>query len=283
MTTVHTTCTRDCPDTGAVIAHVEDGRVIKLAGDPAYPITRGFLCKKNYRYPARVYSAERIGYPLKRTKNGTQKPPSIHLGMGPQRWRAGAELFQYIDALAALTGNLGVPGGGVNYSSRLAALLDLSWLAENRAQAKRFVLRASIGRDVLETRDPPLRLAWICGANPVTQALNSGVIRQALAQLEYVVVSDIYRTDTAQYAHLFLPTTTFVEEEDLVVTEWWHSYLGYIWQDQYAPQLTGPRSGAPQAPPGLGISRGIGRRGLSGGHRSGGGVAARQHAGASAR
>jgi anaerobic selenocysteine-containing dehydrogenase len=48
---------------------------------------------------------------------GTQKPGSIHLGMGPQRWMAGAEVFQFIDALAALTGNIGVPGGGVNYAS----------------------------------------------------------------------------------------------------------------------------------------------------------------------
>jgi anaerobic selenocysteine-containing dehydrogenase len=107
-------------------------------------------------------------------------------------------------------------------------LLDLSWMADSRAKARRFVLRPSIGRDLLETRDPPIRLAWICGANPVTQALNSDLVRQALAHTEYMVVSDIYLTDTARYAHLFLPTTTFLEEEDLVVTDWWHSYFGYV-------------------------------------------------------
>jgi anaerobic selenocysteine-containing dehydrogenase len=90
------------------------------------------------------------------------------------------------------------------------------------------MLRPSIGRDLLTPHDPPVRLAWICGANPVTQALNSDIVRQALARLEYVVVNDIYLTDTAQYAHLFLPTTTFLEEEDLVVTDWWHSYFGYV-------------------------------------------------------
>jgi anaerobic selenocysteine-containing dehydrogenase len=159
---------------------------------------------------------------------GTRKPGGIHLGMGPQRWMAGAEVFQLIDALAALTGNIGVPGGGVNYSSRLPALLDLSWLADNCAKARRVVLRPSIGRDLLDTHDPPVRLAWICGANPATQALNSDVVRQALARLDYVVVSDVYLTDTAQSADLFLPTTTFLEEEDLVVTDWWHSYFGYV-------------------------------------------------------
>ncbi|HSF32039.1 MAG TPA: molybdopterin-dependent oxidoreductase [Candidatus Tectomicrobia bacterium] len=433
---VRTTCTRDCPDTCAVVARVENGRVVQLAGDPGHPLTHGFLCKKTYQYPSRVYSSSRILHPLKRTEAGwrritwdeafdtlaewlttvkaqdgslgvlhyqsagsmgllkvlnnrffnlwggvteavgslcagagiagqlksygsvrshapqdllnsrtimiwgrnplvtnihmlpllkaakergatvividprrsetvryadqhvalkpggdrylaiglaqsllrqglvdweflcsatanfaeferllasvdeetildqtglsaetlealahlygTRKPGSIHLGMGPQRWMVGAEVFQVIDALAALTGNIGVPGGGVNYASRLPALIDLSWVADNRAKSRRLVLRPSIGRDVLATHDPAVRLAWVCGANPVTQALNSNLVRQALAQLDHLVVSDIYLTDTAQYAHLFLPTTTFVEEEDLVVTDWWHSYFGYV-------------------------------------------------------
>jgi anaerobic selenocysteine-containing dehydrogenase len=436
MSTVRTTCTRDCPDTCAVVAYVENGRVVKLQGDPTHPTTRGFLCQKTYQYPTRVHSADRILHPLKRSKGGwtritwdealdtlaerlttlklhdgslsvlhyqsagsmgllkalnhrffnlwggvteavgslcsgagiagqlksygavrshapqdllnsrtivlwgrnpivtnvhmlpflkaareqgatvvvidprrsetvkyadqyvaikpggdpylalgvaqalcrqgwvdrefvtsatanfaaferllesvdgdtiidrtglsgdviadlarlygTQRPGSIHLGMGLQRWMAGAEVFQLINALAALTGNIGVPGAGVNYASRLPSLLDLSWLAEQRAEARRFMLRPSIGRDLLTPHDPPVRLAWICGANPVTQALNSDIVRQALARLEYVVVNDIYLTDTAQYAHLFLPTTTFLEEEDLVVTDWWHSYFGYV-------------------------------------------------------
>jgi anaerobic selenocysteine-containing dehydrogenase len=159
---------------------------------------------------------------------GTARPGSIHLGMGPQRWVAGAEVFQLINALAALTGNIGVPGGGVNYASRLPALLDLSWLAEERARARRFILRPRIGRDLLDTQDPPIRLAWVCGANPVTQAPHSGLVRQALSGLEHVVVNDSYLTDTAQCADLFLPTTTFLEEEDLVVADWWHSSLGYV-------------------------------------------------------
>jgi anaerobic selenocysteine-containing dehydrogenase len=159
---------------------------------------------------------------------GTRKPGSIHLGMGPQRWRAGAEVFQLIDALAAMTGNIGVPGGGVNYASRLPALIDSSWIAEDQAQVRRLVLKPSIGRELLEANDPAVRLAWVCGANPVTQALNSDLVRQALARIEHVVVSDIYLTDTAQYADLFLPTTTFVEEEDLLVTDWWHAYFSYV-------------------------------------------------------
>ena len=66
----HTTCTRDCPDACAVIARVENGRVVRLEGDADHPLTHGFLCKKTYQYPSRVYSSNRILHPLKRTKGG---------------------------------------------------------------------------------------------------------------------------------------------------------------------------------------------------------------------
>lgn len=73
MSTIRTTCTRDCPDMCAVVAHVENGRVVKLAGDIAHPLTQGFLCKKTYRYPSRVYSAHRILHPLQRNKGGWRR------------------------------------------------------------------------------------------------------------------------------------------------------------------------------------------------------------------
>ncbi|HYK58430.1 MAG TPA: hypothetical protein VEV85_03275, partial [Bryobacteraceae bacterium] len=39
-------CALDCPDTCAMLVHVEDGRAAKLRGDPHHPVTRGFLCGK---------------------------------------------------------------------------------------------------------------------------------------------------------------------------------------------------------------------------------------------
>ena len=73
MPVVRTICTRDCPDACAVIAHVENGRVVQFEGAADHPLTRGFLCKKTYQYPARVYSPNRILYPLQRTKAGWRR------------------------------------------------------------------------------------------------------------------------------------------------------------------------------------------------------------------
>ncbi|MBV8844890.1 MAG: molybdopterin-dependent oxidoreductase [Bryobacterales bacterium] len=62
----HSVCALDCPDTCAVLVHVENGRATKLRGDPTHPVTRGFLCAKVTQYLEREYSPERLLYPRKR-------------------------------------------------------------------------------------------------------------------------------------------------------------------------------------------------------------------------
>jgi anaerobic selenocysteine-containing dehydrogenase len=59
-------CPHDCPNTCAWQVTVEDGVAIKLHGDPDHPFTRGGLCAKVNHYLDRVYSAERVLYPLRR-------------------------------------------------------------------------------------------------------------------------------------------------------------------------------------------------------------------------
>lgn len=63
----HSVCALDCPDACSVLVHVEDGRAVKLRGNPAHPVTRGFLCGKVAQYLERQYSPERLLYPQKRT------------------------------------------------------------------------------------------------------------------------------------------------------------------------------------------------------------------------
>ena len=57
MTTtfVRAACPHDCPDTCAMVVTVEDGRAIKVHGDPEHPTTHGALCTKVSRYPERTY------------------------------------------------------------------------------------------------------------------------------------------------------------------------------------------------------------------------------------
>lgn len=76
--TVHTVCSHDCPDSCGVLVTVDTltGRAIKVQGDPAHPVTRGFLCGKVAKYLDRVYAPDRLLYPMRR-KAGVAKSPLV--------------------------------------------------------------------------------------------------------------------------------------------------------------------------------------------------------------
>src|SRR6266436_6057678 len=64
----HAACPHDCPDACGVLITIEDGRATKIQGDPEHPVTRGFLCAKVAKYLDRVYSPDRVLYPMRRVK-----------------------------------------------------------------------------------------------------------------------------------------------------------------------------------------------------------------------
>jgi anaerobic selenocysteine-containing dehydrogenase len=59
-------CPHDCPDTCATLVTVEDGRAVRIQGDPDHPVTQGFLCAKVNRYIERTYHPDRLTHPLRR-------------------------------------------------------------------------------------------------------------------------------------------------------------------------------------------------------------------------
>jgi anaerobic selenocysteine-containing dehydrogenase len=64
--TVRVVCAHDCPDMCSLLAEVEDGRVLRIKGDPDQPFTAGFVCAKVNRDAELVHSPERIQTPLRR-------------------------------------------------------------------------------------------------------------------------------------------------------------------------------------------------------------------------
>lgn len=65
-TVVHGVCPHDCYDTCGLEVTARDGRVIKIRGDRTHPVTQGFLCFKVNHYVDRLYSSDRVLYPLRR-------------------------------------------------------------------------------------------------------------------------------------------------------------------------------------------------------------------------
>jgi anaerobic selenocysteine-containing dehydrogenase len=66
-TVVRGCCPHDCPDTCATLVTVDGhGRATRIQGDPAHPVTSGFLCAKVNRYLERTYHPDRLTTPLRR-------------------------------------------------------------------------------------------------------------------------------------------------------------------------------------------------------------------------
>ena len=87
---VHAACPHDCPDACGVLITVEDGRATKIQGDPQHPVTRGFLCAKVAKYLDRVYSPDRVLYPMRRVAAKGIASAAANAGEGAratQAWR----------------------------------------------------------------------------------------------------------------------------------------------------------------------------------------------------
>jgi molybdopterin guanine dinucleotide-containing S/N-oxide reductase-like protein len=85
---VYAACPHDCPDACGVLITVEDGRATKIQADPAHLVTRGFLCAKVTKYLDRVYSPDRVLYPMRRV--GAKGPA------GPSEDARSPQVFQRI-------------------------------------------------------------------------------------------------------------------------------------------------------------------------------------------
>jgi anaerobic selenocysteine-containing dehydrogenase len=69
---IRTAC-RNCHGGCGVIAHVKDGRVIKVEGDPDSPLSYGTLCSKGLAVTQMAYHPDRILYPMKKDGDGWQR------------------------------------------------------------------------------------------------------------------------------------------------------------------------------------------------------------------
>src|ERR1700680_1054978 len=84
MKIVPAVCSHDCPDSCGVLVTVDEatGRAVKVQGDPAHPVTRGFLCGKVAKYLDRVYSPDRLLYPMRRRAGVPKGPAGYGFGQG---------------------------------------------------------------------------------------------------------------------------------------------------------------------------------------------------------
>ncbi len=151
-------------------------------------------------------------------------PSAILVGWGMQRRRNGSATVRVLDALGAVSGNVGVSGGGVSFYFKRRGAFDLSFAVR---PAPRRIPEPLLGSGILEAEDPPVRMVWVSNGNPVAMLPESATVARALRTRELTVVVDAFMTDSAREAHLVLPTTTMLEDDDLVGA-YGHHWLGNV-------------------------------------------------------
>ncbi len=143
---------------------------------------------------------------------------------------SGIQNSRAIAILHALTGNLDIPGGCVTPPGlRQAAMRLPQMLSEPPLTVDRYPLFYEVlGRvfgecqtmllpDIILSGKPyPIKAMIIAGSNPVLSWPNSQKIEQALKKLDFLVVMDLFMTETAKLAHIVLPAATFLERLEVV-------------------------------------------------------------------
>lgn len=161
------------------------------------------------------------------------KPASIFFGYGLQRYTNGGQTIRSIDALAAITGNIGKAGGGANYAGGHWKGLINSITGDELPRTSRSLPWPTLSKALLAADWPPIKGIFVTRSNPLTQLPDTSETSKAFSQLQFTVVVDMFMNDTAQLANIFLPCTTFLEEEEVMHSSWNH-YLAY------SPQVIEP-------------------------------------------
>jgi len=222
--TVHTVCSHDCPDSCAVLVTVDElGRATRVRGDAGHPVTRGFLCGKVAKYLERVYSPERLLYPMRR-RAGVAK--------GPLEKGREAEAFERIgwdealDTIAArlkaiaaehgpesilpysYAGTIGKLGYGSmdrRFFHRLgASQLDRTICSETGGQALVSVYGRKLGTDTEAFRHAKLIIAWAANIHGNNIHLWP-FVEEARRNGAKLVAIDPYPTRTARAADWHIP------------------------------------------------------------------------------
>jgi len=165
------------------------------------------------------------------------KPASIFTAMGITHYSNGFETARLLAVLPAATGNLGMPGGGLNYQAGDGWALNYDAIEQPEKLppgATRIVNSVAELPEAILSNKVAVDGMIICGGNPLTSWPNSSRVKQALEKLRFLLYIGFYVDDSAKASHILLPAATALERND-VVRSFGHYYLH--WQQRVIPPL----------------------------------------------
>ncbi|EGT0623652.1 molybdopterin-dependent oxidoreductase [Citrobacter freundii] len=175
-------------------------------------------------------------------------PATVWIGYGMQRHVNGGANVRAIDAFVAMTGNIGIEGGGAryghlhtwgfNYNAMLqkppvgsigmpgaaGTTSEFGSAGEVAQYSDRSLNINQTAKGILEANEPPVRMLWVACKNPFAQDFDRSKMEKAFEKLEMVVCADQFFNETVQHADIVLPVTTAFEEWN-VDASYWHYWL----------------------------------------------------------
>lgn len=156
-------------------------------------------------------------------------PAAIRCGWGLERNRNGGSATAAILALPAVAGKFGVRGGGYTLSNSAVWELDSLRAARTEPSPAREINMNRTGEALLD-RERPVRVLFVYNCNPLMTLPEQEKVRKGLEREDlFTVVFDPVMTDTALYADVVLPATTFLERTELS-----RGYGAYVLQEAEA-------------------------------------------------
>ncbi|MDP4169724.1 MAG: molybdopterin-dependent oxidoreductase, partial [Bacillota bacterium] len=159
----------------------------------------------------------------------TDKPTSTYMGLGMQRYKNGGNTIRLIDALVAISGNVGIKGGGANYANLQVGQsfsFDQIALSHRKEQKRQFTMMKQ-AEEILSAVNPAIHMIIVTCGNPLTQVPDTNRVKEAFASVSKLIVIEQFMTDTAMLADYVLPAAASFEEEDIYYSSMYHHYVNY--------------------------------------------------------
>ncbi|MBK7927013.1 MAG: molybdopterin-dependent oxidoreductase [Bryobacterales bacterium] len=153
----------------------------------------------------------------------TTRPAVIRLNYGASRSERGGMAFSAVAMLPALIGSWKEVGGGLQASTSQTHRFDRAAIERADLQLQsplgreaRLVNMSTLGHALNELDNPPVKALFVYCSNPAAIAPNQSAVRRGLTRGDlFTVVHEQFQTDTADFADILLPATTFLEHTDL--------------------------------------------------------------------
>jgi len=142
-------------------------------------------------------------------------PALIRCGWGLERNRNGGNAAMAILSLPAVAGKFGVRGGGYSMSNSASWNIDRSSWIGAEEPGTRLINMNQLARTLLDEPKPPVKVLFVYNCNPAATVPDQNRILEGLKREDlFTIVFDQVMTDTALFADVVLPATTFLEGYD---------------------------------------------------------------------